>query len=150
MSVFEEALKFKRKYPITVAWRLRKNSSVVEKHLNPDEKVLYTFVAQKNNNPLDFFQTAVVALTNKRILIGRKRVVFGYFFDAITPDMYNDLNVVGGIIWGKICIDTIKEVVYLSNISKNALPEIETTISSYMMEARKIYINEKKDKQTSD
>ena len=149
MSIFGEALKFKRKYPMTIAWRLRKNSAIVEKHLNPDEEVLYTFVAQKNNSPLDIFQTAVIVLTNKRILIGRKRVVFGYFFDAVTPDMFNDLNVVGGVIWGKICIDTIKEQIYLSNISKSALPEIETTVSSYMMEARKLYINSDKDKKAS-
>ena len=141
MSVYDDAKKFKRKYPLTVAWRIKRNASIVDRHLNPDEEVLFTFVAQKNNNPFDFFGSAVIALTNKRILIGRKRVVFGYFFDAITPDMFNDLKVIGGIIWGKVCIDTIKEKVYLSNISNNALPEIETTISSYMMEARKLYIN---------
>ena len=141
MSVYEDAKKFKRKYPLTVAWRIKRNASIVDRHLNPDEEVLFTFVAQKNNNPFDFFGSAVITLTNKRILIGRKRVVFGYFFDAITPDMFNDLKVIGGIIWGKVCIDTIKEKVYLSNISNNALPEIETTISSYMMEARKLYIN---------
>lgn len=150
MSIFEEARKFKDKYPITIGWRLKRNASIVERHLNPDEKALYTFVAQKNNNPLDIFQTSVITLTNKRILIGRKRVVFGYFFDSITPDMFNDLNVIGGIIWGKVCIDTVKEKVYLSNISKRALPEIETTISSYMMEARKLYIDDNKNKEASN
>lgn len=148
MDIFKEAIKFKRKYSSTVGWRLKLNASVVQKHLNPDEEVIYTFVAQKNNSALDFFQTAVITLTNKRILIGRKRVVFGYFFDSITPDMFNDLKVIGGFIWGKVCIDTVKEKVYLSNISKKALPEIETTISSYMMEARKLYIN--KDKEASN
>lgn len=149
MNILIKAREFKKKYPSTIAWRLKQNSSIVEKHLNPDEKPIYTFVAQKNNNPLDFFQTAVITLTNKRILIGRKRVLFGYFFDAVTPDMFNDLNVVGGIIWGKVCIDTIKEKIYLSNISKSALPEIETTISSYMMEARKLYIKDDQNKEAS-
>ena len=51
-SVYERALEFKYKYPTTIAWRLKKNASVVEKHLNPGEEVLYVFVAQKNNNPL--------------------------------------------------------------------------------------------------
>lgn len=150
MSIFAEARKFKDKYPITVGWRLKRNASIVERHLNPDEKPIYTFVAQKNNNPLDIFQTAVITLTNKRILIGRKRVVFGYFFDSITPDMFNDLKVIGGIIWGKVCIDTVKEKIYLSNISTSALPEIETTISSYMMEARKLYIDDDKNKEASN
>ena len=132
-SVYKYVLEFKRKYPMTIGWRLKKNSSVVEKHLNPDEEVLYAFVAQKNDNQLDICSSAVVALTNKRILIGRKRVVIGYFLDSITPDMFNDLKVSGGLFWGKVYIDTIKEFVTLSNISNDALPEIETEISEYMM-----------------
>ena len=139
MSLYKMISSFKNKYPLTIAWRLKKNSSVVERYLNPDEKILYAFVAQKNNNPIDITSTAVIALTNKRIMIGRKRVVFGYFIDSITPDMFNDLKISSGIIWGKVYIDTIKEFVILSNIAKNALPEIETAISSYMMEAKKNY-----------
>ena len=79
-DVYKRVLKFKRKYPLTVGWRPRQNSSIIDKHLNPDERVLYAFIAQKNDNPLQFFESGVVALTNKRILIGRKRVLFGYFF----------------------------------------------------------------------
>lgn len=138
-TVYQKALEFKQKYPMTVGWRLKKNSEVVERHLNPGEKVLYVFVAQKNDNPLDIISTAVVALTNERILIGRKRVVMGYFLDSITPDMFNDLKILSGIIWGKVYIDYVKEFVTLSNISKNALSEIETKISSFMMEQKKKY-----------
>lgn len=136
-SVFEEVKKFKAKYPMSIAWRLKKNAKVVEMHLNPDEKILYVFAAQKNNNPFDITSTAVVALTNKRLLIGRKRVVFGYFLDSVTPDLFNDLKVLSGVIWGKIHIDTVKEFITLSNIDKKALPEIETMISSYMMNEKK-------------
>ena len=138
-SVYEKVLKFKQKYPITVGWRLKQNSSVVEKHLNPDEEVLYAFIAQRNENPLNIFASAVVALTNKRILVGRKRVIIGYFLNSIRPDMFNDLTVSGGLIWGKVNIDTIKENVTLSNISNDALTEIETEISSYRMEEKKKY-----------
>lgn len=138
-SVYERALEFKNKYPTTIAWRLKKNASIVEKHLNPGEKVIYVFAAQKNDNPFDIISTAVIALTSERILIGRKRVVFGYFLDSITPDMFNDLKVLNGIFWGKIHLDTVKEYVTLSNISKNALNEIETKISSFMMEEKKKY-----------
>ena len=137
LSVLEQVQEFKKKYPMTIAWRLKKNASIIDKHLNPDEKVLYVFAAQKNNNPFDIVSTAVVALTDKRLLIGRKRVVFGYFLDAITPDMFNDLKVLSGVIWGKIHIDTINEFTTLSNIDKKALPEIETMISSYMMQEKK-------------
>lgn len=137
--VYKKALEFKKKYPMTVAWRLRQNSSVIEKHLNPTERVLYVFCAQKNDNPFNMISTAVVALTTQRILIGRKRVVFGYFLDSITPDLFNDLKVFSNIIWGKIHIDTLNEFVTLSNISKAALSEIETKVSSFMMEEKKKY-----------
>ena len=105
--VYDQVKKFKEKYPLTVAWRLKKHCDVVEMHLNPDEKVEYAFVAQKNDNPLDIITTAAIVLTNKRILIGQKRLLFGYFYTAITPDMFNDLSLKMGIIWGKVYIDTI-------------------------------------------
>lgn len=136
MKVYDEVLKFKKKYPLSIVWRLKKNSKIVEKYLNPDETVSYVFAAQKNKNPFDWFSTAVIAITNKRLLIGRKRVVFGYFVDSITPDLFNDLKVLSGIIWGKINIDTAKEFITLSNIDKKALDEIETKISSFMMDEK--------------
>ncbi|MCI8461186.1 MAG: hypothetical protein HFE81_07290 [Bacilli bacterium] len=138
-TVYKKVLEFKEKYPFTIGWRLDKNSSVVEKHLNPDEEVLYAFIAQKNDSPFNIWGSAVVALTNKRILIGRKRVVIGYFLNSITPDLFNDLKVSSGILWGKVYIDTVKEFVTLSNISKDALTEIETEITSYMMREKQKY-----------
>lgn len=148
-SVYKQILKFKEKYPGTIAWRLKQNSMIVEKHLNPGEEVIYAFAAQKNDNPFNILGTAVVALTNKRILIGRKRVVIGYFLNSVTPDMYNDLTVTSGLIWGKINIDTVKEIITLSNISISALPEIETQITEYMMVAKKNY-QSKNDSNTED
>ena len=138
-KVYELAREFKRKYPSTVAWRIKAHSKVIEKHLNPDEEVLYVFLGQKNKSSFDFTNTNVIALTNKRLLFATKRVMFGYFFTSVTPDMFNDLTVKMGLIWGKIYIDTIKEFVKFSNIQREALPEIETAITSYMMEAKKDY-----------
>lgn len=138
-DVYGKVKEFKRKYPMTISWRLKQHSKIARMHLNPDEEIIYSFAAQKNDNPFDITTTAVVALTNKRIIIAQKRVVFGYFFKSITPDMFNDLTVKMGLVWGKIYIDTIKEFVKFSNIQREALPEIETAITSYMMEAKKDY-----------
>lgn len=138
-SVYEKVREFKNKYPMTIAWRLKAHSKVIESHLNPGEEVLFAFAAQKNDNPLDIITTNVIVITNKRILLGQKRLLFGYFLVSITPDMFNDLTVSMGIIWGKIHIDTIKEVVHLSNIQREALDEIETAITEYMMEEKKKY-----------
>ena len=137
--VYSKLKEFKNKYPMTIAWRLKSHSKVVNKHLNPEEEVLYAFAAQKNDNPLDVITTCAVVITNKRIIIGQKRLLFGYFFTSITPDMFNDLTVKMGIIWGKIYIDTIKEIVKLSNVQQEALDDIETHISEYMMSEKKKY-----------
>ena len=145
-SVYKKVLAFKNRHPGTIAWRLEKHSAIIEKHLNPGEEVIYAFAAQKNNNPLDVITTYAVVLTNKRILLGQKRLLFGYFFTAITPDMFNDLTVKMGIIWGKVIIDTIKEEVVLSNIQRGALDEIETNITEYMMKEKQKYkLNEQKE-----
>lgn len=139
MTCYDLAKRFKRKYPGTIAWRVFQNSSIVDMHINPNEVVSYAFAGQKNDSPLDIFQTAVVALTDKRVLIGQKRLIFGYSLSSITPDMYNDMQIYQGIIWGKVVIDTIKETVVISNLSKNALIEIETVISDFMMKEKKKY-----------
>jgi hypothetical protein len=143
---YELVRKFKDKYPLTVAFRLRKHSAVVDMHLNPDENLIYAFTAQKNDSSFMIINTCVVGLTNKRLVIGIKRLLWGYFFISITPDMFNDLKVKGGIIWGKVNIDTVKELITLSNIDIAALPEIETAVSSYMIQIKKKFGNSVKDK----
>ena len=70
--------------------------------------------------------------------------MYGYSLNSVTPEMYNDLQVFSGLLWGRITIDTVKEVIKFSNISKRALPEIETVISMYMMEAKKLYPKKEK------
>lgn len=83
--------------------------------------------------------SCVIALTNKRILIGQKRLLWGYFFTTITPDMYNDLKVTKNLIWSDIEIDTVKENIYISNIDPAGAIEIETKITEFMMAEKKKY-----------
>lgn len=143
--IYDKLKEFKTKYPSTIAWRLNAHAKVVEKHLNPGETVNYAFAAQKGYSSFELFCTFAIVLTNKRIILAQKRLLFGYSFLAITPDMFNDLTVDSGLIWGKINIDTIKETVIFSNISKNALDEIETNITEYMMSEKKKYIKFEKE-----
>ena len=140
------ASKFMKKYPMTIAWRIKRHCKIIDKYLNPDEKIIYIFAGQKNDSIVDLFHTCVIAFTNKRIMIATDRVLFGYFFRSITPDMYNDLTVSKGLIWGKVVVDTIKEVIVITNIDAKALDEIETNITEIMIKNKKEYI---KDKSTS-
>jgi len=138
--VYESVKKFKFKYPCTIAWRLRQHSKVIDNYIADDEKVMYSFAGQKTDNPFDIVTTYVIVITNKRILLGTKRLLFGYFFTSITPDLFNDLKVKMGIVWGKLYIDTIKEFFTISKIDKKALTEIETNFSALMMEEKQKYI----------
>lgn len=138
-SVYNKVLSFKKRYSGTIAFRLKKHAKVIDYHINPDEQILYAFCGQKNFDSKEIFSTCIIALTNKRILIAQKRLLWGYFYTTITPDMYNDLKIHSGLIWGKVLIDTVKELICISNIDKKALDEIETAISSYMMEEKKNY-----------
>ncbi len=138
-NVYSKVKEFKKKYPFTIAWRLKAHSKIIEKHLNDDEYVIYAFAAQKNYKVTEFFTSYVIAISNKRILLGQKRLFIGYFFTSITPDMFNDLKIKMGLLWGAVHIDTVKELVVLSNIQKKALPEIENHITEYMVREKKRY-----------
>lgn len=138
-KIYEMVSEFKRKYPGTVAWRLSKHCKVIEEYINPDEEVLYAFCGQKNDSWADIFTSAVIVLTNKRLLVGQKRVVWGSFYTQITPDMYNDLQLYKGLCFGRITIDTINEELVITNLSKHSLDEIETAISQFMMKEKKKY-----------
>lgn len=138
-EVFNKVSEFKQKFPGTVAWRLKEHSSVIESYLNPGEEVLYAFCGQKNEKWYDIFTTCVVALTNKRLLIGQKRAVFGSIYTQVTPDLYNDMRIYNGLFFGKITIDTVKEVIVISNLSKKSLDDIETNISEFMMQEKQKY-----------
>lgn len=143
-SVYQCVMEFKKRYPLTIMWRVRKHCKVIERHLAPNEKVLYAFAAQKNDSATYFLDTAVLCVTSERLLIAQDQILYGYTLTSVTPDMYNDLNIYSGIFWGKICIDTVKEVIYFSNFQKKALPEIESIISMYMIEAKKLYPNKER------
>ena len=138
-DVYDAVLKFKRKFKGTIAFRLKKHASVVQRHLNPDEKILYVFCGQKNRRSFMIINSCVIALTNKRIMIGQKRLLYGYFFTTITPDLYNDLKVRKNLIWSDVEIDTVKENIYISNIAPEAAVEIETVITEFMMKEKRRY-----------
>ncbi len=138
-EVYKSILDFKGRHGGTIAWRLKAHSRVVESHLNDDETVLYSFAAQKGLSPLDIASTYIVVVTEKRLIVAQRRLFFGYFYYSITPEMFNDLTIKMGLIWGKVIIDTVKETVTLSYISKAALQEIETVISKYMIQKKRLF-----------
>ncbi len=139
-NVLRKLIEYKQKYSSTVMWRLSAHARLVEDNLHEGEQVLYAFAGQKDNNNFGFFNTFVVVLTNERLIIAQKKLIVGYSLNSITPDLFNDLRIVSGVIWGAVTIDTVKEVVYLTNISKKSLPEIQKTITKFMLDEKKKYV----------
>lgn len=126
------------KYPKGVTWfRLKKHCAIVDKHLNPGETINFVLAGQLDNDQLSFFNTGVLVITSERLIVAQNRLLIGYKFSSITPDLYNDMQVDCGLLWGTLCIDTVKEKIYVSNLDKRALPEIETSITTFMCDAKK-------------
>lgn len=145
--IYNKIKDFKKRYPLTISWRLKAHSKVAAEHVNDDEEVLYAFAAQKLPSVFNITSTYAIVITDKRILLAQKRLIFGYFYYTITPDMFNDLTLRMGLLWGKVVIDTVKETVTLTLISKDALKEIETVISKYMMQEKRQYESELTDEE---
>lgn len=136
-DIYKRLLEFKSKYPKTIAFRIKKHAKIVSKFVGTDEEVKYAFIAQKNFKSTEISNTYVVVLTNRRLLLASKRLIFGYYYKSITPDLFNDLTIKNGIIWGKVIIDTVKEKIILSNLDSNSLAEIDDNITGMMIEEKK-------------
>lgn len=78
-NTYKFVCEFMKKFPKTIAFRVKKHAQVVNIHLNKDEKVIYAFCGQNNISSLMIINSCVVALTNQRIIIGQKRL-FGDTF----------------------------------------------------------------------
>ena len=138
-SILTKVKEFKSKYPMSIAFRLEMHSKVIEEHLYDNEKVDYVFCGQKSESFFSLFNSCVVAITDQRLVVGQKRIFWGYFFTSVTPDLYNDLKVVNNLIWSDINIDTVSEKVYISNVAPKAAVEISKRITKFMMEEQKKY-----------
>lgn len=138
-NTYKFVYEFMKKFPKTIAFRTKKHSQVINLHLNKGEKVIYAFCGQNNVSSFMIINSCVVALTNQRLLIGQKRLLWGYFFTTITPDLYNDLKVRKNLIWSDIEIDTVKENLYISNLDPRGAIEIESVVSNFMMKEKQKY-----------
>ena len=139
-KVYDTCRAFLRKYPFTVAWRIKQHSKVIEQHINDDEVVLFSFAGQKNTNILQPFFTTVIVFTNKRMLLGIKRFLGRSYYTSITPDMLNDFEIRTNILYGSVEIDTIKEHFIIGCLDKKSLTSIEDALSKYMVNEKLKYI----------
>lgn len=142
-EIYGMVVRFVKRYPFTIVWRLRQHCKILARHINTGEEIHYIFPAQKNSNPFNIYATCVIAFTSKRILIAQKRVIWGYNLVSVTPDMFNDFEVYKGLIFGRLDIDTIKENIKLSDIDPKALVDIETNLSEYLTKVKPKFTKDK-------
>lgn len=140
-NVYESCKSFLKKFPKTIAWRIKKHSDVVQSHINDDEVVLFTFTGQKNTNWQYPFYTTCIVLTNKRMLLGRKGYFGRYFYTSITPDLLNDFEIRTSILFGCVEIDTVKEHFTINCLDKRSLVSIEDALSKYLVDEKIKYLN---------
>lgn len=140
MSTYNFVHDFQKKYPLTISWfRLKKHAKLLDKNLYPDEKIIYAFPGQIHSAGNGIFNTGIFAITNKRIITAQDRLIIGYKINAITLDLYNDLQVSAGVIWGSVTVDTVKETLVFTHIQKSGLIEIQKSITSYIIKSKKEY-----------
>lgn len=137
MRVYNLVCRFKRKYPMTIAHFLKRHSKVAASIIDRDEKILYAFCGQKNDAYSVLFDTCVVVVTSKRLIIGQKRLIWGYQITTVTPELFNDLKIYSGLLFGKVEIDTVKETIFVSNLDKKSLDEIETNVTNIMLKQKR-------------
>ena len=86
-NVLTKLMEYKHKYSSSIMWRIRAHSKIVEANLHEGEEVLYAFAGQKSHTHLDIFNTFVIVLTSERLIFAQKRLIVGFSFNSITPDM---------------------------------------------------------------
>lgn len=138
-DVYGITKEFLKKHPGTISWRVKKHSKVIQRHLNDDEVVLFSFAGQKNTNVFQPFYTTVIVFTNKRMLLGQSMYLGRSYYTSITPDMLNDFEIRTGIFYGSVEIDTIKEHFTINSLSKSSLPLVEDALSKYMVNEKLKY-----------
>ncbi len=86
-----------------------KHFEVIASNLGPDEDVLFVFIGLHNYvSPTKHDNNFAYAITNKRIMMGQKKVI-GQNFQSVSLDQVNDISFTSGLAFGVITIDTLKE-----------------------------------------
>jgi hypothetical protein len=123
-SIYEKALEFKNRYPGTFGYRLKKHAKVIEDNLLEGEKVTNVYCGS-----LGTFDTAILAITNKRIILGHKKLFFGSKCVSINNDKICSVNAYNGMIWGKVIISSLSDDYFaLYHLGKKASTKIQEGI----------------------
>ena len=144
-NVYDACRDFLKKYPMTVAWRVKQHAKLIQEHINEDEVPLYAFLGQKDTTIFQPMFTTAIVFTNKRMLMASKKFFGRYYYTSITPDMLNDFQIRASFIYGEVEIDTVKEHFKITCLDKKSLSKIEDALSKYLLNEKLKLMKNKKD-----
>lgn len=97
-----------------------KHFGIIEKNLGNDENVLFAFIGLHNYVSISKHDNNFAyAVTNKRILLGQKKVI-GEVFQSIALNKINDITFQSGVAYGVITVDAQTEVFNVAVIKSQA------------------------------
>lgn len=86
-----------------------KHFGIIEKNLGADEDVLFAFIGLHNYISMSKHDNNFAyAVTNKRILLGQKKVI-GEVFQSIALNKINDITLQTGLAYGVLTVDAQTE-----------------------------------------
>ena len=113
---------------------LKKHFEVVEQRLRSDEDVMFAF-AGCNVGDLDMVGNFAYAITTKRILMGKKKII-GEVTKSILLEHLNDVTFKKDFNFYTITIDTIKEKLVIRN-NRKINPNIELEMQDVLLQLNK-------------
>ncbi len=112
-----------------------KHFGIIEKNLGADEDVIFSFIGLHNYVSMTKHDNNFAyAVTNKRILLGQKRVV-GEVFQSIALNRINDITFQSGLAYGVITVDAQTERFNVAVI-KNQAQNINSKLHDLLFELK--------------
>ena len=123
--IYEKAMKFKSKYSGSISFRLKEHSKFAEKYLVDGEKVLHVYCGCR-----DFFHTRVLVITDKRVMVAHKNLLFGGYCSSIDKNEICEIGTHKGIIWNEITLSTLTDLFcYIGKLTSSAAAQMKEEIT---------------------
>ena len=108
-----------------------KHFGIIESNLQPNEKVLITFIGIHNYVSATKHENhCAYAITDRRLIVAQKKLI-GEYLKIVLLNTLNDVTYNSGLLMGTLVFDTIKEkfnVFVDKNQANNILQKINETI----------------------
>lgn len=118
--IYEKVMEFKNKFSGVPATRLERHAEVAMKSLAEGENVLHVYCGLD-----EFYRTQIVVVTDRRVIVARKKLLFGSRISSIDRDKVCNIHNRRSLLWNDIFFNTLTEnFAYLHMLGDDATTEI--------------------------